>query len=226
MIALQKTEQPAILRDNAESWRQELCDVLAAGGAPTKTQRTRYNQPEVKAALVAETRGKCAYCESKIRHIDDGDIEHIEPKSIVPESTFNWNNLTLACTVCNRNKGDYYGVPGSAEELINPYNDQPSDHFLFHREILTPSPDSIRALRTEETISLNRAELVERRREKMAELHGLVVAFAQAEAAYKPMVIRQIKRRYLDNSHEYSAFTRRFVEEMVDRGVLPAEVLD
>ena len=34
-----------------------------------------------ESAPIDETHGKCAYCESKIKHIDYGDIEHILPKN-------------------------------------------------------------------------------------------------------------------------------------------------
>ena len=195
MISLTKTNCPQILLDNAEIWREELMATINAGGEPTRTQKNRYSRRQVKDAIVAETHEKCAYCESKIRHVDDGDIEHIAPKAPHPERSFEWENLTLACTICNRFKDDYTVTPDTPEELINPYSDNPSNHFLFHKEILTPAPESLRAHKTEEVIRLNRNELVEKRREKIAEVHDYLTSYAQATAEYKPFVLRQIKRQ-------------------------------
>lgn len=41
----------------------------------------------------------CAYCEKKDY---DLDVEHVEPKSVVPAKTTDWNNLLLGCVNCNR----------------------------------------------------------------------------------------------------------------------------
>ncbi len=39
----------------------------------------------------------CNYCEQN----EANDIEHIDPKSFFPESTFKWENYLLACKQCN-----------------------------------------------------------------------------------------------------------------------------
>lgn len=41
----------------------------------------------------------CAYCEKKDH---DLDVEHVEPKSKVPDKKTDWHNLLLACLTCNR----------------------------------------------------------------------------------------------------------------------------
>ena len=193
MISLTKADCPQILQDHSEAWRDELMEVINAGEEATRAQKNRYNHQHVKAAVILETAGKCVYCESKIRHVDDGDIEHIAPKTPHPERSFDWENLTLACTICNRYKSDYTVTPETPEELINPYVDDPVDHFLFHREILTPVPESLRAHKTEEIIRLNRNALIEKRREKIAEVHGYLTTYAQATEEFRPFVLRQIK---------------------------------
>ncbi len=225
MISLAKSAQPDILADNAVQWRDELIAMIDAGEIPTKNQKNRYNQATVKEQLILETSGKCAFCESKIRHIDDGDIEHFIPKSTHPEWSFDWTNLTLACTICNRNKGVHYAPPGDPLSLVNPYEDDPSDHFLFHREILTGTPESLRGINTEQILDLNRGELRERRREKIDQLHEYVTTYAQASDGYKPLVARQIKRHCVGDDKEYSAFLREYISEMIARTTLPNDIL-
>ncbi|WP_071675548.1 HNH endonuclease [Nioella nitratireducens] len=225
MIALTKLASPRILTQNAAAWRAELLATIAAGEEPTKAQKNRYNHVDIKAQLVEETHGKCSYCESKMRHVDDGDIEHILPKAKHPDLSFDWENLTLACTICNRKKGDHDAPPGDAQSLVNPYQDDPKAHFLFHREILTPTPESVRGSNTENILELNRADLRERRREKIDELHQYVTAYAQAEDDYKPLVSRQIRKQCVGADKEYSAFLEQYISEMITRGTLPEDVL-
>src|SRR5436853_4660489 len=104
MIYLNKGAKPEILAEHAKNWTTELLEAIAAGTSLSEARKRRYNHDDIKQALLAETYGKCAYCESKIRHITYGDIEHIVPKSVDPSLSYEWDNLTLACDVCNTEK--------------------------------------------------------------------------------------------------------------------------
>jgi len=125
MIKLNKTGEPDVLLRNKASWTAEYLRQVAAGRGVSPTVAGRYRHEDIKSQLVTETSGKCAYCESKMLHVAFGDIEHIRPKSVNPDLTFEWENLTLVCSVCNNNKRDY---DSPTEPLINPYIDNPSDH--------------------------------------------------------------------------------------------------
>ena len=120
MIKINKGTKPKILQDNAKQWTDEYLDALKQPAPVPSHIKYRYQNSEIKDALEKETHGKCAYCESKFKHIAFGDIEHILPKNknACPELYVEWNNLTLACEVCNRiNKKDYYEP---SDPLINP----------------------------------------------------------------------------------------------------------
>ena len=113
MIKLKKGPKPKILINNAERWTEEYCECLDNNEKPSSTVANRYNCPEIKDALEDETHGKCAYCESYIKHISYGDIEHILPKNkdARPDLYVTWSNLTLSCEICNRSgKGTYYNT--------------------------------------------------------------------------------------------------------------------
>ncbi|MFF3923552.1 HNH endonuclease [Paenibacillus lactis] len=105
MRSLRKGPKPDILVEKEEEWTQELMKYVESGDKIPDTIGGRYRHPNIKEALLSETYSKCAYCESKITHIDYGDIEHIEPKSEVRNKTFAWDNLTIGCSKCNQNKG-------------------------------------------------------------------------------------------------------------------------
>src|ERR1700722_9410453 len=104
MIKINKLPAPAILVEKSTEWTNALLEKISKGEKPTDAESNRYRHAKIKQALLDETHGKCAYCESKLRHIAYGDIEHVVPKSVRPELSFDWQNLTLACDVCNTNK--------------------------------------------------------------------------------------------------------------------------
>src|SRR5260370_28142579 len=110
MIRLSKRPRPEILAQMAAAWTEEYLRAVKAGGAILEDIRYRYRHPLVREHLQIETRDKCAYCESKIRHVTPDHIEHILAKSARPDLIVDWSNLTIACPVCNHSKGDYYSV--------------------------------------------------------------------------------------------------------------------
>ena len=224
MRPLVKGEIPEILAANADKWRDELIAVIAKGEKPTDSMKGRYRHAEIKDAILAETSEKCAYCESKVRHITFGDIEHIIPKSKVPAKSYLWENLTLACDVCNTNKGDYYtdDPARSHDTLIDPYADDPRDHFLFMREVVTPMPGNMRGLATELVIKLTRGELLERRRERMNFIDGLVTAYVLADPQYKPLLLQSLYENHLKDEDEYSGVTEAYIKHLKSIGSLPA----
>lgn len=143
------------------------CACLNAGNKPSDTVANRYNHPEIKTALEKETHEKCAYCESKIKHISYGDIEHILPKNrdARPDLYVEWANLTLSCEQCNRSgKRTYYNPKLS---LVNPYTDAPEDFLHDIGPLVMPIPGNDRAIVTEKVLKLNRSTLVERRTERI-----------------------------------------------------------
>lgn len=178
LIRLTKTEEPDILRRNAVAWAQELASKTEAGEEPSKYLLGRYSHPDIKAALLTETHGKCAYCESPLRHVTYGDIEHIIPKSLRPSLRFSWDNLTIACDVCNTNKSNTDG-------LVDPYQCDPVTLFDFYGPLIWAKYAFDAAVLTEHRLDLNRPQLVERRRERIEYLRSLVNS-----SASKPREIR------------------------------------
>lgn len=167
MIKINKGIKPKILEDNAQQWTAEY---LAALKQPTPVPshiKSRYQNSEIKDALEKETHGKCAYCESKFKHIAFGDIEHILPKNqnARPELYVEWTNLTLACEVCNRiNKKDYYDP---YDPLINPIEDEPDKYLMAFGPFIYQVPGERKGELSIAILDLNRPELIERRKEKL-----------------------------------------------------------
>lgn len=187
MIRLGKGPKPRILEQNAHAWTIELLHKIDKGEDPGKYLLSRYSHPDIKAALLSETNGKCAYCESSIRHIAFGDIEHIIPKSVDPRLRFDWDNLTIACDVCNTKKSNAVG-------LVDPYRSDPEQAFEFAGPLIWADPGNAEAVLTEEQLDLNRQGLVERRIERIEFVRNLI-----GSAATKSIDIRAAMLRRANN---------------------------
>lgn len=135
MINVERGDEPKVLRRYGVRWRDHLLRLKAD---PTATKRqikraeSKYNHPEVKAALQEMFASKCAYCEHATSVGAYGNIEHFRPKALYPELTFVWSNLLFSCAICNNAPHKHNQFPLDADEqplLIDPTDplDDPAD---------------------------------------------------------------------------------------------------
>ena len=161
-----------------------------------------YTSREIRNALIALFHGKCAYCETKVGTGSTLDIEHYRPKTSVLESqdhpgywwlATSWENLLIACNICNRSHYSKSGRRGKANRfplldeskraftpkdpisnevplILNPCEDEPENH-------LTYTDDGRVFSRTKKgqtsimVLGLNRPELVEQRKKAIDEIN-------------------------------------------------------
>ncbi len=193
MIALTvRAEEPHALRDGRRALSQRHPSDLEGGSASLSFDPSVYAHREVKIALIEDQHGKCAFCESKVRHVSPGDVEHYRPKAAVCQSmedplerpgyfwlAYAWENLLFACEMCNRrHKASVFPLhdPGQrvrspadpltreAPLFLNPRVDNPAEHIGFRQEVPYAIAGSVRGEVTIEALGLRRAELEERRR--------------------------------------------------------------
>ncbi len=165
MRNLQKLPKPQVLTNNETAW---LAEYLA--DPDNKTKKFRYRESSIKAQLKAETHNKCIYCESKIGHNTPGDIEHKIPTSKDKTKRFDWNNLTIACTECNRRKNAYYEV---GAEFIDPYSDDVEAILEHHGPIVLWETGNVRAEISVRKLDLNTTERIELFVRKLGKLDEL-----------------------------------------------------
>jgi uncharacterized protein (TIGR02646 family) len=217
MIKVTKGQKPKILEQKAEEWTVDVQAALGAGEKLSKSLKSKYSHAEVKAAIVAETHGKCAYCESKMRHVAPGDIEHVIPKSVDPRLWFDWSNLTLACAVCNTNKSNHEG-------FVDPHVDEPSEHFWFAGIVLFPRAESDQGVLTEAVLKLNRSELHDKRYDRLKALEMLIrIASKIGDPGTKRTVQQDLIENETKSECEYSAMSRAFVANAQSQGLLPQD---
>ncbi len=209
MRSLDKENIPEVLNVNHENW--------LATWLQDKTNRTnkyRYRHPDIKTTLKEETGYKCVYCESKIGHNTPGDVEHIIPSSKDETQHFIWNNLTIACTECNRRKNAYYE---EGEEFLNPYIDKPIEDLVEHfGPIVSWRNGHARAEISVKILELNsnvRSELISQKIQKIEELNNLIERY---QAEVNPM-LKKLHELSLDsmseNKSEYSGMVKSILEK-------------
>lgn len=214
MIRCDRGPKPQILTDNEVAWTGELMAHINAGSVPPDPVRLRYNHADIKAALRDETFGKCVYCEAQILHTQPGDIEHVTPKSIEPQLSFDWANLALACRNCNVNKGSYHNA---ALPLIDPNLEDPADHIKFIGPLIDRRTD--RGEITIRRIQLDRPPLNARRVERLKEILERVSRIrVEANPEIRALLIDALGREG-DADREYSACARAFVDHVVSNGL-------
>ena len=81
---------------------------------------------ETKEALNEMYLGCCMYCEGSLGVTSHEQIEHFRPKSKFKELCFEYNNLHLACQICNSNKGNKF-----SENYIDPTVEEPREHINY-----------------------------------------------------------------------------------------------
>jgi len=155
-----------------------------------------YAHKEVKEALEIIYSEKCAYCESKTKHVSSLQVEHYRPKAKVDEDSnhkgyywlgYEWSNLLLACPKCNEQgaKGNRFPISNIRVSvhshqyladtsplidenplLLNPEIDNPREHFIFDVYGKIES-STIRGIATIEICKLDRINLNHNRKKEI-----------------------------------------------------------
>ncbi len=205
MIKINKTGEPEELHRNCASWTNEY---LAASNADRRSSKYEGRYKKFKNDLFSETHEKCAYCESKFRESYFGDVEHIEPKSKYPEKTYMWTNLTAACAICNNNKRAH---DDSNLPLINPVTDEPSDYIQAFGPYLTHKSPGNKGEASITVLELNRAELLERRGEKLNQLTRLIdIANLSVNENTKKLALIELSKQ-TESDSEYSFVSKSYL---------------
>jgi len=192
---------------------------------------------KVKTDLEKIYNKKCAYCESNICAVSYSHIEHYRPKNEYYWLVYSWDNLLLACQICNTNKGEKFETNETKiiykkqflndlhdkaydfneiekPQLINPELEEDLDnHFTFNlkAEIIAKSE---RMKYTIEVCELNRADLVAARIEIWNELK-FINTLTSSKIEAKQKIISLLKRK-LDNNYEFIAWKKFLLKTILN----------
>ncbi len=207
MIHIHKGEEPEVLKNHKETWTKEYTEALETGDTIPNTIRYRYRHKDIKDALRKEAANKCIYCERKIPF---GETDHIVPVSKHPELIVDWDNLGLSCKECNTYKGNYYD---ENEQLINPFEDQPDEHLLFFGPMILQRVGDMKGFRTVEKLRLRRTELIERRKERIEQLQGLIEQWNSLPEGKTKEITRKKIMEEAQNDKEFSAIVLAYLSQ-------------
>ncbi len=223
MIFIQRSAAPEILNLVGQVKIRAICEEYDQGKRTFESDsfdKKVYGHQTVKQALILMQHGKCCYCESKIKHICPGDVEHYRPKAEYRQQhndaiqkpgyywlAYTWDNLLLSCERCNRQyKKNLFPLlhPEKRAQchkddvcietplLINPTITDPKNHIGFRDEIPYPIDDSIYGKTTIKILGLDREALNESRRDKLAVLKLFVDIIKKAEASPNETALQQL----------------------------------
>ena len=204
MIRIIRPQAPPALARNELRWLDRL--AAARTDEDRKKARSKYGHQQVRRALETTFHGKCAYCESKIKHVSFAHIEHFRPQSVFPNLTFSWSNLLLACEVCNSEAYKGARFPDASEDgpYVNPCEDDPDDHFQFlfdaRTQVASVYGITPRGRTTERDLGLNRSDLRVHRSGYVRMLF-CISRFAATDAG-----ARELLQEARSPTSEYSAF--------------------
>ena len=214
MICLNQGVQPQILVERGKDWTVEYVQWCVN---PAGTEPRRYAHPDIRLALELETNSKCAYCEGRPSDVAYTQVEHKLPKRKRPQLVCDWENLTIACTRCNTNKGDY-DEPQCP--LLDPYVDAVEDAIAFFGPLALPRGGA-RANATITLLALNRMDLLFARAQAITSLDRLL--YLVERAGSEPDVLRAL---WLDidvmtaAAGEFASACRHFLEsQMAERSL-------
>lgn len=210
MIRLSKLDEPQSLVRNKERWTKELLDVIPTGDRKAiYAKKKKYNQPDVKSQLRRETQDKCAYCESRVTVVAHGDIEHVTPKSVDPNLTFEWDNVTFACQICNQRKLD-------KTDITDPYHDPVSDFAFLAPPFLVGK--TVQARLTVLELALNRPELIEDRLEHIEMLSKSFEAIEnEGDNRLRDLMLAELNRDLDTGRPEYIALKKAILTSFENR---------
>ncbi len=186
MIKLEPIKDiPEKLKNEGELEKLNLQKKYQEGERKFDFKNNIYGDKSVKDKLIENQFEKCCFCESKIRHIFNGHVEHFRPKAAwkqkdsdkLSENGYYWlaydiSNLFLCCELCNsrykknlfplliqNNRANSHLDNLEKEEplFINPYNDFPEQFITFKAAELYSSNE--KGVSTIENLNLNRKEL-------------------------------------------------------------------
>jgi uncharacterized protein (TIGR02646 family) len=205
-----------------------------------------YADVAVKDALRQAQHRWCAFCESVFDHVGYGDVEHYRPKGGYKQRetdelklpgyywlAYDWDNLFYSCQLCNqrfkknlfplrdgrrRARSHRHSLDHEEALLLDPGISDPSSYISFRAEYAYPIGGCLEGETTIDVLGLNRDELVEVRRDRLATLKVLLltISLLREKLAVTPTPVLSGQLQELENrlqarrgpGGDYSAMVR------------------
>jgi 5-methylcytosine-specific restriction endonuclease McrA len=196
MRHLKRLPAPQILTDKKEEWTHRFLQ-----SNKPRPDSSKYAHDEIRSTLNAMSFHKCFYCERKLKGIPQ-EVDHYVEVAEAREKAFEWENLCLACSDCNK-KLPNRSIPNQA--TLDPFvytDEEIMEHITFEDEIIMINQASAVGAQTIRKYKLDSETLDLLRGKYLKEFHKELIKILESR-------IRE-KRSHL-NAQEKSAL-RRFAQ--------------
>lgn len=145
------------------------------------------------------------YCEGVVDDVAYSAVEHIRPKSKFPDRVLQWDNLGLACTRCNTNKGEYWSDQ-TGNVLLNPYSDKVSEHLAFIGAVVASKDGSSRGSNTIRKLKFaERDDLFISKARRIQEVEARIILWLTSSDPEMKELLAEDIRDAIGESREFSA---------------------
>jgi uncharacterized protein (TIGR02646 family) len=225
MIRVLQGLPPAGFHTRARMWKQRFAESRmqeAELSASVFWSRVRPELAGDAEELRIRFKGKCAFCESKMEHVSNPQVEHYRPKSrhAFERFMFQWSNWLLSCGRCNQKKWAHFPACRGLPCLLNPTKEEPTEHIDFKRaNILALSK---RGQKTIRLVGLDRAPLNGARASWLTYIDSLLLLAALARQRNIKAESRNLLIWSMQNDAPYSAMTLAYLASRCPNLARPA----
>lgn len=206
MIPIKKGNAPQILTTKGTLLIESMKLAFDSGQKEFEFDSSIYGGKTVKDALSKAQHNKCCFCESSL-HAQHGDVEHFRPKGGWKQTdsdklssvgyywlAYDWDNLFLSCQKCNQTfKKNFFPLENPDSRaidhthdiqqeiflILNAAKDNPQEHLLFKREIITHK--TFRGKETIKRTAIDQELFEEDRRGKLQTIEALLNSLSLVE---------------------------------------------
>ena len=254
MIKIEKHKKPSYLESADVRMALDKMEEFYGSDSNSREQK-RFDFPmmhEIDRNLKAEVsvifHNKCSYCEILIEEQEKAQIDRFRPYNGVRDGklyfkdlywwlTYDWGNLFYSCEECSKLKANYFPIKGirtvipngllenEHKLLVDPHNDNPSDHFYFiNGEIAS---DSEEGTQTIELLRLNRPSLVKKRTQAEYLVKSMVDVLLQTSSKHTTNENVELNRIFgQDPSVEFLAVKHAVLMEEITGNPFVASLFD
>jgi uncharacterized protein (TIGR02646 family) len=170
MHPLTRGSEPSCLATGTQTWTADWVSALEKNSSIAFRWRSDDCTSTIRAALARDTEGHCSYCDTSPKL--HPEIDHFRPKRLFPEQAFAWTNLYGTCHECNNLKRETHHEdllrPDSADYDFDAYFTLAGAEYRLAPNPAATQHDQERALKTIETLKLNRPDLIHARKNPRA----------------------------------------------------------
>jgi uncharacterized protein (TIGR02646 family) len=225
MIRVARGTAPPGFAARAISWNTRFAQLRQANPHITASAVWKSVRPEIRpdAEILAHRfHHKCAYCEARPSHVSYPHIEHFQPKGLprFEDRMFEWDNWLFSCGICNEEKWKHFPEKDGHPLLLDPTQDDPSEHLCFAGANLRGITK--RGRKTVKLVDLDRQPLRNERALWLSLLNSLLLLWAQSADESVRRECREHLIWALQDDAPFAGMTRTYLAEKCPKVAAPS----